>query len=368
MKKSKKINQQNNVDNVLFEENKYNVVPLKKDNTSVNNRNFIENIELPNADIRTWNELSPEEQQKLIEVVPKPTIDNYRGIDIRKAIAAKRYNNAKGYATFESRTGEQILKDRDNYQIYQILKYFNEQNINNKINNKKCGGMKRVPRKKAFFGAIIGAITNSILAKNQYEDEQKRYEEQMALQKEQIKKNEMYNKLNSDIQSQLALQQNNDIYDNLRNFKCGGKIKRKRGAYGLYSSYTPFNIAPLGTEQIKLNVPQTSNIYNGNNSINDFGMASGALGTVINSAASIGNYLENNLLTDQKQQHQNTLSKLENDAKTRNTGSTLNVNNINNARNLVANNLNNSTYNTYNTQMNELQKRRRGQLNSLYLS
>lgn len=230
----------------------------------------------------------------------------------------------------------------------------------------KCGGMKRVPRKKSFFGSLISAGINAIISANQYKDEQKRYEEQMALQEEQIKKNEMYNKLNSDIQSQLALQQNNDVYDNLRNFKCGGKIKRKRGAYGLYSSYTPFNTSPLGNEKIKLNIPKYTNISNGNNFINNFGMYSRGLEGVLNSAIAVGSYLGNNLLADQKQQHQNALSKLENNAKTRNIGSALNVNDINNTRNLVASNLNNSTYNTYNTQMNELQKRRRGQLNSLY--
>ena len=83
----------------------------------------------------------------------------------------------------------------------------------------KCGGNTKKVRKKAFVGALVSGITNGLLAYKNSEEEDKRFQEQLKLQKQEIAKNELYGKLQGNIQQQLIANQNNELYSKLREAK-----------------------------------------------------------------------------------------------------------------------------------------------------
>lgn len=95
-------------------------------------------------------------------------------------------------------------------------------------------------RNKAFWGALIGAgvsaVTNligsSMQAKRQKDIAETQYQQQKLL----LERQDSQNEYNQKLQNQIAEQENDGIYDELRrkNYKCGGKIKkRKKAEFGL---------------------------------------------------------------------------------------------------------------------------------------
>lgn len=95
-------------------------------------------------------------------------------------------------------------------------------------------------RNKAFFGALIGAgisaITNLIGSSMQAKHQQHMAEMQYEQQKQLLERQNTLNEYNQKLQDQIAEQENDGIYDELRrkNYKCGGKIKkRKKAEFGL---------------------------------------------------------------------------------------------------------------------------------------
>lgn len=95
-------------------------------------------------------------------------------------------------------------------------------------------------RNKAFWGAFIGAgvsaianlIGSSIQAKHQENIAEMQYNQQKQL----LERQNTLNEYNQKLQNQIAEQENDEIYDELRrkNYKCGGKIKkRKKAEFGL---------------------------------------------------------------------------------------------------------------------------------------
>lgn len=223
----------------------------------------------------------------------------------------------------------------------------------------KCGGMKRVPRKKAFLGALFSYIQG----KEQMRQQDEQFEQQMALQKEQIKKQEIYNDIQNEIQTQNVLQSNNNMYDSLRGtrLKCGGKIKRKKAVNGMLSTIAPLNINPIQMPTIKVNIPSFSGGgFDLGTAYNIFSQISQATDQVVGNVMNM-DVNQNKFNNDMK------LQKEINEAQNTSSYFGLNPERIS-SKTAIDNIKENNTYNTYNTQLNELQKRRRGQLNSLYLN
>lgn len=112
--------------------------------------------------------------------------------------------------------------------------FLNKQNISN---------MKRVKkdnRQKAFWGALIGAglsaVTNLIGGSIQAKHQQAVAETQYNQQKELLRRQDVQNEYSQKLQNQIAEQQNEGIYEELRkkNYKCGGKVvRRKKAGFGM---------------------------------------------------------------------------------------------------------------------------------------
>lgn len=95
-------------------------------------------------------------------------------------------------------------------------------------------------RNKAFWGALVGAeisaITNLIGGSVQAKRQEQIAEMQYNQQKRLLERQDIQNEYNQKLQNQIAEQENDSIYDELRrkNYKCGGKIKkRKKAEFGL---------------------------------------------------------------------------------------------------------------------------------------
>ena len=95
-------------------------------------------------------------------------------------------------------------------------------------------------RNKAFWGALIGAgisaISNLIGGSMQAKSQENIAEMQYNQQKQLLERQDIQNEYNQKLQNQIAEQENDNIYDELRrkNYKCGGKIKkRKKAEFGL---------------------------------------------------------------------------------------------------------------------------------------
>lgn len=99
--------------------------------------------------------------------------------------------------------------------------------------------MKKVKRNKAFWGSLIGAgisaaanlIGSKINATNQEQIAEMQYNQQKQL----LERQDIQNEYNQKLQNQIAEQENEGIYDELRrrNYKNGGKIiKRKKAENG----------------------------------------------------------------------------------------------------------------------------------------
>lgn len=128
--------------------------------------------------------------------------------------------------------------------------------------------MKKVNKKsrdKAFFGALIGAgigaVTNLIGAHINSEHQKFLAERQYEQQQRLLHRQDVQNEYNQKLQEQIAEQENDGIYDELRrkNYKCGGKIiKRKKGEWGL-SDYSAIGtslingLGSLGTTMMNAN-------------------------------------------------------------------------------------------------------------------
>lgn len=100
--------------------------------------------------------------------------------------------------------------------------------------------VKKNNRQKSFWGALIGAgisaISNLVGASIQSENQKRIAELQYAQQKGLLERQNTLNEYNMKLQEQIAEQENDGIYDELRrkNYKCGGKIvKRKKAEFGL---------------------------------------------------------------------------------------------------------------------------------------
>lgn len=103
--------------------------------------------------------------------------------------------------------------------------------------------MKKVNKKsrdKAFWGALIGAgisAATSLIGEHINNEHQKFMAQlQYDQQKRLLERQDVQNEYNQKLQEQIAEQENDGIYDELRrkNYKCGGKmIKRKKGEWGL---------------------------------------------------------------------------------------------------------------------------------------
>ena len=190
----------------------------------------------------------------------------------------------------------------------------------------KCGGMKRVSRKKAFWGALIGAgvsaiggIINSIINSNKQQDiamqnykQQKELMDKLDAQNKQASENEYYNKINA----------NGNIYDDFKksllSAKMGGKFKkcRKKAEWGIEDT-----------------------------------------GNLLTSLLGIGSNIATTAIDANTQLKTNELALAA-------------AGRIGKQYNYVTPNFNSirETINERNSDINEMQKRRRGQLNSLYLS
>ena len=190
----------------------------------------------------------------------------------------------------------------------------------------KCGGMKRVSRKKAFWGALIGAalsagggIISSIINSNKQQElavqnykQQKELMDKLDAQTKQNAENEYYNKINSNI----------NIYDDFKksllSAKMGGKFKKCRKK------------AEWGTDDT---------------------------GNLISSILGVGSNIATTAIDANTQLKTNELALAA-------------AGRIGKQYNYITPNFNSirETINERNSDINEIQKRRRGQLNSLYLS
>lgn len=119
--------------------------------------------------------------------------------------------------------------------------------------------MKRVNknnRKKAFWGALVGAgisaatnlISSHANAVHQENIARMQYEQQQKL----LERQDIQNEYNQKLQNQIAEQENDSIYDELRlkNYKYGGKVvKRKKAEFGLndFGSIGSSLIGAVGT-------------------------------------------------------------------------------------------------------------------------
>lgn len=120
-------------------------------------------------------------------------------------------------------------------------------------------------RNKAFWGALIGAglsaITNLIGSSMQAKHQKAVAETQYNQQKQLLERQDIQNEYNQKLQNQIAEQENDGIYDELRrkNYKCGGKIKkRKKAEFGLedasqIGSSLISGIGNLGSSMIAIN-------------------------------------------------------------------------------------------------------------------
>ncbi len=194
----------------------------------------------------------------------------------------------------------------------------------------KCGGSTKKVRKKAFWGALIGAgvsaignIINSVINSNKQQDiamqnykQQKELMDKLDAQNKQNAENEYYNKINSNI----------NVYDDFKKSllaaKMGGKFKkcRKKAEWGASDT-----------------------------------------GNLISSILGVGSNITSNIIDANAQLKNNELAL----AAAGRIGKQYNyvTPNFNNIRETI-----NERNSIYNGQQNELIKRRRGQLNSLYLS
>ena len=129
-------------------------------------------------------------------------------------------------------------------------------------------------RKKALggWGALIGAGVSALTnifgsltqAKREEELAEKMYEQQEKL----LHKQEIQNEFGQKLQNQIAEQENQSIYDELRqkNYKCGGKIKvRKKADYGTelmdIGSSIFTGLGNLGVSAINNNLKSTLSAY-----------------------------------------------------------------------------------------------------------
>ena len=136
------------------------------------------------------------------------------------------------------------------------------------LNKHKIYNMKRInknKRDKAFWGALIGAgigaLTNLIGGSIQAKRQEHIAEMQYNQQKQLLERQDIQNEYNQKLQNQIAEQENDGIYDELRrkNYKCGGKIKkRKKAEFGLndigqIGSSLISGIGSLGSSMIATN-------------------------------------------------------------------------------------------------------------------
>lgn len=129
-------------------------------------------------------------------------------------------------------------------------------------------------RKKAFWGALIGAgvgalsnILGSVINGN---TQRAAIEAQLKAQEKLFKRQESLNEDSQRLQSEIAEQANQGIYDELRqkNYKCGGKVKvRKKAEWGTEDTSSLLSgliggLESIGTSAINSNTALQINANN----------------------------------------------------------------------------------------------------------
>ena len=108
-------------------------------------------------------------------------------------------------------------------------------------------------RKKAFWGSLItagiGTAINGILSGIEANNQRVFAENQYLAQKDLLQRQEIQNKYFRRAEDQIASQENDKIYDELRRkyYKCGGKIvKRKKAEFGFDSMMSGIGESIIG--------------------------------------------------------------------------------------------------------------------------
>lgn len=205
----------------------------QNDNTNIYLRNNIRKIENPNFDYRTWLELTDEEKQSIIENTA-PDITNMLS---KEGKAALKWNKTKGrgYDIFDIRTSKDILNTRKENELNNIKKWFKE----NTGDNFKCGGTKRVPRKKAFWGTLITAIAGlgAGVAKTIMNSKEQEKQMQFELDKQKLLADEQNatRQTQADTEFYNNINANSGVYSDLHKglkAKYGKKVRCKKSNGG----------------------------------------------------------------------------------------------------------------------------------------
>ena len=134
--------------------------------------------------------------------------------------------------------------------------------------------VKKNNRQKAFWGAIIGAgvsaLSNIIGSVINGNAQRTASEAQLRAQEKLLKRQENLNEDSQRLQSEIAEQANQGIYDELRqkNYKCGGKIKvRKKAEWGTEDTSSLLSgliggLGNIGTSAINSNTALQINANN----------------------------------------------------------------------------------------------------------
>lgn len=129
-------------------------------------------------------------------------------------------------------------------------------------------------RKKAFWGAIIGAgvsaLSNIIGGVINSNAQRTASEAQLKAQERLLKRQENLNEDSQRLQSEIAEQANQGIYDELRQkyYKCGGKVKvRKKAEWGTEDTSSLLSgllggLGNIGTSAINSNTALQINANN----------------------------------------------------------------------------------------------------------